>query len=116
MRRGPAHMPARMGLEPGLGFLRRMARSPLGDPVRLLETHESDDHTVDSPVEEREGHRRMLAGSDTSKSSSGGTGQRGLPKRGKPATLVAGQSWRVSMNAGIWRVVSAWTSPREGYC
>ena len=41
----------------------------------------------------------------------GETGLRGLPKRRKPAAIVAGQSWRVSMNTGICRMVLAWASP-----
>ena len=36
-------------------------------------------------------------------------------QRGQPAALVAGQSWRVSMNTGICRVALAWYSPTEGY-
>jgi hypothetical protein len=52
----------------------------------------------------------MLAGSGTSQSGSG-AGLRGLRKRGNLAAVVAGQSWRVSMNTGICRVVLAWASP-----
>ena len=45
---------------------------------------------VGHPDFEREGHRRVLAGSDTSKSSSG-TGLRGLPERGnrRPSSQVS---------------------------
>ena len=51
--------------------------------------------------------KRSLIASDHERSSR-------TAQRGKPATLVAGQSRRVSMNTGICRVVLAWNSPTAG--
>ena len=59
------------------------------------------------PVHHRAPRKRSLIAYDYERSAR-------TAQRGKPAALVADQSWRVSMNTGICRVALAWNSPTEG--